>query len=502
MERVQRSQEQNFLDDVDSEPTPDALQQPLPFSRIAQTQQRTSSQSSVPTRDSSTNDQVQGYDQLSKITSAPPPYEYYLGDRIQPRTESTPVTDNTKKVADVAEEKTGRSKWTLGFKKRSSTPKVEQVSRNSSSLTDTGPKDTTPNSQAPSSILNPFDDANSQIQETPAMIDTSMEKDEYFGLQMAMMGMSMPTPIQASSGGLKDENIDVRPWVVAPPVEADAGRPAMPSQTKSMDAFQRTGTTSSYGGLDSDNLGTIASNSAATSTTSYYPPPLEPSQTTQRSPPISPPAKAYTSSSTTSQTSAFERIRPSQRVRETRDRSRSQDPPRNATTSTSSEARTNFSISNKPRASSTEVTNQIWRTSTSSPTSTLSTSSQLRLKIIYDPTLYTSRISTAAARSLHLLDHALANTIDNIPIATLTLLYTVSDGENQSVMGDEVELEVMHEEDCRGMEITFGAGQVHIGQVIEGSKEGVLWWSERGVPRTLRTLDGLRRFNRFELSRW
>lgn len=60
----------------------------------------------------------------------------------------------------------------------------------------------------------------------------------------------------------------------------------------------------------------------------------------------------------------------------------------------------------------------------------------------------------------------------------------------------------MHEGESRGLEIVFGAAQGHVGGVMEGGESGCLWWSERGVPRGLRTVEGLRLFRRFELVRW
>lgn len=92
--------------------------------------------------------------------------------------------------------------------------------------------------------------------------------------------------------------------------------------------------------------------------------------------------------------------------------------------------------------------------------------------------------------------------IDGVPMALLTLIYPVSDGDSQTVLADEVELEVMHEGESRGLEIVFGAGHGHFAEVMEGSEGGCLWWSERAVPRGLRSVESLRLFRKFELVRW
>lgn len=154
--------------------------------------------------------------------------------------------------------------------------------------------------------------------------------------------------------------------------------------------------------------------------------------------------------------------------------------------------------------SSLTPTHQTWRTaSVLAPQSlslSLSNSNTLRLKISFDPSTFTSRISAPAARALNLLDAALAASVDHVPIATLTLLYTVDDGTSRSVMGDELELEVMHDEESRSLEIRFAADQIMLRDVMDAA--GELYWSERAVPRGLRTVESLRLFRRFELWRW
>lgn len=507
-ERIQRTEEQNLLDDVENESTSATLQQPLPPSAPTPTAQRLASEASVPSRSNSANDQLQQFSDLSKTESAPPPYEYYNDDPKGTRSKSIPLPSDMKKSPeaasaekqstfrvldqpDVKEEKNKRSKWNLGFMKRSSTPKVEQVARSSSNPPDSSSICVAQPSTT-SESLNPFDDSNSQLHHTPAPIDTSKETDEYFGLQMAMMGMSMPTPVAELPSDHIDKNIKQR--------ETTGGLTKIPSVvTPPAEGYIKAPESSGYSNLTSSLTDNTHFENTLT-TPSYYPPPFEPPTT--KSPPT------YTS--TKSQPSAFERIRPSQRVREARERSRSQEPPHARQPSNTSTPRASTpSLPTTTTPATSAPTTQTWRTpsttTTTSSTSSLSTSSTLRLKITYNPTLYTSRISLPASHALHLHDHALTNTIDGVPIALLTLLYVVSDGSTESVMVDEVELEVMHEGESRGMEIVFGAGQVHLGEVMEGSREGCVWWSERGVPRGLvRTggVEGLRLFRRFELVRW
>lgn len=475
-ERIQRSEEQSLLDDVDNDSTSGALEDPLPPSLPSAARQQTG--------DSLNTD------------NAPPAYEYYDKDLKETKRKSTPILYDTKtapenssreressfRVLDKSESrdsKPKRSIWTMGFKKRPSTPKVEQAVRSSSSSRDDSQKDAAGSSTTTSQILNPFDDGNVQMQQTPAVVEPAKEEKEYFGLQEAMAGVSMSTP----------------------PVEMDTESVQI-SRTLSPPHTQRSLTDPTR----SDHSQTTSQpNSPETTTTtpSYYPPPQTNTTNTKNSP-ISPPTNPYASLSSKP---AFDRIRPSQRVREARERSRSRDPPRDHRQTTSPEPlNRQISPPTLPTSNSTQgSTTQTWRTTpllSSNTTSSLATQSHTRLKVTFSPTLYTSRISYSAARALHLLDHANTNTIDGVPIATLTLLYLVSDGASQAVSADEVELEVMHESEGRGLEIILGAGLVHVQGVMEGSEGGCLWWSERGVPRGLRTVEGLRLFRRFELCRW
>lgn len=547
-ERIQRTQEQNLLDGVDDDSISGALQDPLPptlpVSPTTTSQQPTSRTSLSPRHDSANDQYQQQAGESATMNSAPPPYDFYDRDRKDTKSKSVPVSYDTKKPPEVVlterdsssrvldpsestDPKPKRSIWSMGFKKRSSTPKVEQVPRSSSDPRDNNLKDVAESSST-SQILNPFDDSNSQMQHTPAAIEPSKEEKEYFGLQEAMASMSMPmvthtisgtlTPGRKDSretqqeksssnltGGVPSELYSHGPSLASPPVEKDTDslHPTF-SHITSPPPPQPTG----YAALSlaSERSRSRSEVNLTETTPSYYPPRPDPINSTNA--PTSPPTNPYASLS--SKPATFDRIRPSQRVREARERSRSREPPRDHTTRTTSPdqlyPQRPTSRLPSPSPASPPPSSQTWRTtplpSSTSTTSSLATSTSTRLKITFSPTVYTSRISYSAARTLHLLDHAETNTIDGVPIALLTLIYPVSDGDSQTVLADEVELEVMHEGESRGLEIVFGAGQGHIAGVMEGSEGGCLWWSERGVPRGLRTVESLRLFRKFELVRW
>ena len=93
--------------------------------------------------------------------------------------------------------------------------------------------------------------------------------------------------------------------------------------------------------------------------------------------------------------------------------------------------------------------------------------------------------------------------IDCTPLATLTLLHVVSDvasNEATAVNSDVVEFEVMNEHQSRVPELRIGQGFAHLaGMMNEGQ---YIYWNPQPVPKTLRTVDRLRLYRRFELIRW
>lgn len=200
----------------------------------------------------------------------------------------------------------------------------------------------------------------------------------------------------------------------------------------------------------------------------------------------------------------FDRIRPSQRVQAQRERPVSQEPtPRqNSGVSLPSRAapstRTTSSISRLGSLSSSfsdDLMQQTWST-------TAINNRRIKFKVKFETETFTNKMSASAARALGVDDTIFV--FDQTPLVQLTLLHTVSDDvglDNDVVVnGDEVEFVVMDEYESRIPQLNLGTGFAHLAPLMEGGE--YVYWNPGIVPESLRTLDKLRLYKRFELTMW
>lgn len=196
----------------------------------------------------------------------------------------------------------------------------------------------------------------------------------------------------------------------------------------------------------------------------------------------------------------FHRIRPSQRVKDAHELSgsRSTDVLDQASTSPPPDSleRTSTGASRlgSLRSGSSDDCTQMWQT-------TAITNRPQKFKVQIERESFTNKISVAAARALG-VDDAIVEYL-GVSIATITLLYTVSDGLSTGaniVVGDEIEFVLMDEHTSRTPLLVLGAGLAHFAQIAEEGE--FIYWNPRAVPDNLRSIDKLRLYRRFELVRW
>lgn len=185
----------------------------------------------------------------------------------------------------------------------------------------------------------------------------------------------------------------------------------------------------------------------------------------------------------------FNRIRPSQRVLETK----RQSPPSSPEQENLSRASSRSRIGDMTLSSAAGL-EQSWQT-------TAITNRAIKIKVVFEKDSFTNKMSASAARVLG-VDDAI-DIVDGIALANLTLLHAVGSNEvsdDTVVNGEEVEFEVMNEHESRVTELHLGQGLAHLASLMEGGE--YIYWNPRSVPDSLRTVDRLRLYRRFELVRW
>lgn len=312
----------------------------------------------------------------------------------------------------------------------------------------------------PVTFLSSTDEKN-QLQSTPAPIE--LPQDNYFELQSAISGMSVgqnslytnDSPSEKPS--MRTTSQDIPVLDVKPP-EPEAKQEELPLNNNPYLAMRLA--------------------------------PRSKSENSFR-------AKPDYSGQQASQTSNFDRIRPSQRVRDSRDRSVSQEPANRAAISETEPLERQTSgptrLSSLSFFSSDEL-QQSWQTKAT-------TNQTAKIAVKFDKESFTNRMSASAARALGVDDHIMV--VDGVALASVTLLHTISDGpsdNDKAVVGDEIEFEVMTEHEVRTPQLNFGAGCTHYARIMEAGE--YIYWDPRSIPESLRTVERLRMYRRFELVRW
>lgn len=407
---------------------------------------------------------------------APPPYDYYVNStksqtakdlkdgsfsdqkrstsEIDLKTSSPEALEktNSKESKESSGDKKAKRPMWKAFMKRSS---KQEPTRSLSDLGDRTKSDNTSPPATPPVIV-------SQVQETPAAIETPSEQENYFQLQAAMSGMSMTTTTaELTRQDFNDLNGNhANPENSTSASELDASTITTPPDEK-------FASNNPYKQMRLEAQLRSESNVASKSRPNYH-------------------------DLRSDSTDNFSRIRPSHIVREARERSQSRgttSPPEPLSRQSTGGDR--LGSINFGSASDTQ---QTWQTTTL-------TNRTMKFKIQFEKESFTNKISASAARALGVYD-----TIEDfagIPITHLTLLYTVSDGlsaEADTVLGDEAEFVVMDEHESGTPLVVLGAASVHLARIAEEGQ--YVYWSPGAVPENVRGLDRLRLFRRFELVRW
>ena len=387
---------------------------------------------------------------------APPPYAS-VGDTVSV-TDSKRTTEKFPTAVVNAEQssfnvlaKSKSNELPMDKKKRPSWKNFMKRSSKDQYRTLSGSSDIPAKTVSPSSATKiDVPEVPNQIQTTPGAVESPQGQENYFDLQSAMSGMSMTesTVHEMSSSPLTQRSpttYEVSRQLSAEAVPAiDKPDPAKPKNRNPYLAMR------------------LAAGSKPR--TDYR-------------------AMYEQANQSTDNEDNFNRIRPSQRLQHSREVTSRQE-----TTLREPASRLgslNFSA---------DVQDQSWQTAAITNQST-------KFKVSFPGDAFENRMSASAARALGVDEHI--QIIDCTPLATLTLLHVVSDvasNEATAVNSDVVEFEVMNEHQSRVPELRIGQGFAHLaGMMNEGQ---YIYWNPQPVPKTLRTVDRLRLYRRFELIRW
>lgn len=411
--------------------------------------------------------------------TAPPPYDF-VQDGKTGASEDGWYLDKKGRKKSSGDEKMKRGFWkasrasktnsSSGFaslfasskspslEKQSASPKPSASFGEPSDTTNPGKDSTHTASSTSQPIVSSPEFSTSHLSQTPAPIDATTEK-EYFELQLAMSGMGMMSSDFSA--------IEKDPFKPVFPVTPAPAEPAS-NTLESLITFELEEQTQSSTDASMPTR-PIATQSAPTTVPTLR-------------------SRSTYHDNIVESSKKFERIRPSQRVKESRERS----PAPSSRQNTNSPLESNSSLDLSRQSTNTRLNSgsntQNWITYPMP-------SQRVRFRVEFADDTFTNRMSASAARTLGVEDYI--TEYAGIPITNLTMLNTV---EDDCVVGDEVEFVVMDEHEQRTPLLVLGAGLAHMKRLMQEGE--YIYWDSQPVPEKLRTADKLRLFRRFEMVRW